>query len=578
MEDLKYQIDLLTAMNEKLMNSEHIYRLASEFSGNSFIYYDLKGNKHTELFGNWDELTRRKISNHPYDENFMLGLVADNDQKIVQDCILDLEKTGKTYAAVEVRSSIRRLYVKISAKVNYDANGRPLEKIVCIEDITKLKMDSEEIEYYAFHDPLTGLYNRNFFVSKLRDFIEKAEKEKNTVEVMLVDIDNFKTINDSLGLVYGDELVQDFGLFLKDYSSENVLIGRFGSDVFCIAIYNPCGSRSCDMIFKGINERIRKPFVLTNNSEVAFSVSAGVTEYPDGGKTAVDLVKNAEIVLYVTKSKNKGSISYFDDSMLTKFLNEVNIEKKLKEAVDKDSFEVYFQPLYDSASGKIRGAEALLRWPDENGGFVCGPSEFIPVAEKTGLIISLGNFVFRDVFQTIHDFKIKYHTDIIFSINVSALQLKKKNFIDELQKYIELYEIDPKSIEIEITESVLINNFEDTLEKIKILGRMGIKVSLDDFGTGFSSLSYLRQLPINTLKIDKSFIDNIHSDDKTSMIIDTIIEMSQKLNLESVAEGVEDKIQLEFLREKGCNNIQGYLLSKPISKAEFEKLIIRQLP
>lgn len=578
MDDTKYQIDLLTAMNEKLMNSEHIYRLASEFSGNSYIYYDLKGNKHIELFGNWDELTGRKISNHPYDETFLLSLVADNDQKAVKDNILDIEKTGNDFGTCEVRSSVRRLYIKLSAKVKYDQNGRPIEKIVCVEDITRQKNDSEEIEYYAFHDSLTGLFNRNYFVTRLRDMIDKADNENNTVEVMLVDIDNFKKINDSLGLVYGDELVQDFGLFLKDYSNENVLVGRFGSDVFCLAVYNPCGSRSSDMIFKGINDRLRKPFILTNNSEVSFSVSSGVAEYPDGGKNAVDLMKNAEIALYVSKSKNKGIISYFDDSMLAKFMKEVNIEKKLKEAVENERFEVYFQPLFDAESGKLRGAEALLRWPDDEGGFVCGPADFIPVAEKTGLIVSMGNFVFRDVFQTIHDFRIKYHVDLIISINISALQLKKKNFIDELQKYIELYEVDPKSLELEITESVLINNFDDTLEKIKILERMGIKVSLDDFGTGFSSLSYLRELPINTLKIDKSFIDNIHSDDKTALIIDTIIDMSHKLSLESVAEGVEDKIQLEYLREKGCDNIQGYLLSKPIPKSEFEKLIIRQLP
>lgn len=578
MEDLKYQVDLLTAMNEKLMNSEHIYRLCSEFSGNLFIYYNLRGDRHTELIGDWDELTGEKISRHPYDENYMLSFVCDEDQKLVKDKILDLDKRGEVISSCEFKSRSKRLWFSASTKVIFDANRNPIEKIVCLKDITKQKHDSEEVEYFAYHDSLTSLYNRNFFVMLLREFVEKADAEKNTVEVMLVDIDNFKKINDSLGLVYGDELVQDFGLFLKEFQNDYVKVCRFGSDVFGIAVYSPCGTRSCDMIFKSINERLRKPFILTNNTEIAFSVSAGVSEYPGGGKSALELIKNTEIVLYVSKEKNKGGISYFDESMLNKFLEDINIETKLKDAISNNQFTVYFQPLFDTEDGKMRGAEALLRWPDDEGGFVCGPNVFIPLAEKNGSIISLGNFVFREVFQAIHDWKVKYRANLIISINVSAIQLKKDNFIDDIQKYMDLYEVDPESLEIEITESVLINNFDETLEKIKTLRRMGIRVSLDDFGTGFSSLSYLRQLPINTLKIDKSFVDNIENDDKTTMIIGSVIDMVKKLNLESVAEGVEDKNQLDFLKEQGCNNIQGYLLSKPVTKAEFEKLIIKQLP
>ncbi|MDO4966985.1 MAG: bifunctional diguanylate cyclase/phosphodiesterase [Lachnospiraceae bacterium] len=578
MEDLKYQVDLLTAMNEKLMNSEHIYRLCSEFSGNLFIYYNLRGDRHTELIGDWDELTGEKISRHPYDENYMLSFVCDEDQKLVKDKILDLDKRGEVISSCEFKSRNKRLWFSASTKVIFDANRNPIEKIVCLKNITKQKHDSEEVEYFAYHDSLTSLYNRNFFVMLLREFVEKADAEKNTVEVMLVDIDNFKKINDSLGLVYGDELVQDFGLFLKEFQNDYVKVCRFGSDVFGIAVYSPCGTRSCDMIFKSINERLRKPFILTNNTEIAFSVSAGVSEYPGGGKSALELIKNTEIVLYVSKEKNKGGISYFDESMLNKFLDDINIETKLKDAISNNQFTVYFQPLFDTEDGKMRGAEALLRWPDDEGGFVCGPNVFIPLAEKNGSIISLGNFVFREVFQAIHDWKIKYRANLIISINVSAIQLKKDNFIDDIQKYMDLYEVDPESLEIEITESVLINNFDETLEKIKTLRRMGIRVSLDDFGTGFSSLSYLRQLPINTLKIDKSFVDNIENDDKTTMIIGSVIDMVKKLNLESVAEGVEDKNQLDFLKEQGCNNIQGYLLSKPVTKAEFEKLIIKQLP
>lgn len=578
MEDLRYQIDLLTAMNEKLMNSEHIYRLCSEFSGSYFIYYNLKNEKHTELIGNWDDLVGSKISKHPYDENYMLSLVAEENQKLVRDNIIDIEKRSERFSECVFQSKSKKSFFKANVKVNYDAHGIPFEKIVCISDITKQKNDTEEIEYFAFHDTLTGLYSRNYFITKLRDFCDRADKEKNTVEFMLIDIDNFKRINDSLGLVLGDELVQDFGLYLKDFSNENVLVGRFGSDVFSIAIYNPCGSRSCDMIFKNIKHRLRKPFILTNQSEVSFSVSAGVTEYPGGGNNAFELVKNAEIVLYVAKEKNKGSISYFDESMLDRFIKNVNLEERLKEAIENQDFEMYYQPLFSSENGAIRGAEALIRWPDKKGGFVANPDSFIPMAEKNGSIISIGNFVFNEVFKYMQELKLKYKIDFTFSINISAIQLMKDNFLDELQKYMELYDINPENVELEITETVLINNFYDSIDKLTTLRRLGVKISLDDFGTGFSALSYLRELPISTLKIDKSFIDHINTDDKTTIIVGNTIDLVKKLQLESVAEGVEDKAQFDYLKEQGCDNIQGYLLSKPISKADFEKLIIRQLP
>lgn len=578
MEDLRYQVDLLTAMNEKLMNSEHIYRMCSESSGNYYIYYNLRGVKHTELIGEWDDLVGSKISRHPYDESYMLSLVCEEDQKLIKDNILDIEKRKGKKTICEFRTAKKRLYLKASTTVNYDSNGNPIEKLVCLTDVTKSRMDNEEIEYFAYHDSLTSLYNRNYFIANLRDLCEKADNEKVSLELMLVDIDNFKKINDSLGLIYGDELVQDFGLFIKEFQNENITVCRYGSDVFGICIYNPCGLRSSDMIYKNILERLRKPFILTNGSEIHFTVSAGVTEYPGGGHNALELIKNAEIVLYVSKDKRKGSISYFDESMLNKFLTEVSIEEKLKDAIENENFEVYFQPLFDAKDGRMRGAEALIRWPDEDGGFVCGPNVFIPIAEKNGSIISIGNYVIREVFKTIKEFQVKYKTNLIFSINVSAIQLKRENFIDDLQKFIDLYEIDSDLIEIEITESVLIHNFESTLEQIKTLRRMGIRVSLDDFGTGFSSLSYLRELPISTLKIDKSFVDHINTDEKTSFIIGSVIDMAQKLSLESVAEGVEDKHQLDFLKEHGCDNIQGFLLSKPMQKSEFEKLIIRQLP
>ena len=578
MEDKQYQIDLLTAMNERLMDSEHVYRLACEFSGAAYIYFDLKDERHVELLGDWESLTGDNISKHPYDESFMLSLVYDDDQKLLREFLTKVTTDLDDTTTLDFRSKSGAKWIRAQRKVYKDANGKLIEKLVSFIDVTKSRKESEEIEYYAYHDVLTGLYNRNHFFTVLRDLMSKANDENTSVEFMLVDIDNFKKINDTLGLVYGDELVQNLAIFIKSLITDKIKVGRYGSDVFAVAIYDPHGKNCSDMIFKAIRDRLKKPFILSNKAEISISVSAGVCEYPGGGESALDVIKNAEIVLYASKQKEKGSISFYTDEILNNYKNEIILESRLSDAIAHKNLDVYYQPLFDTESGKMRGAEALIRWLDEDGRVVYSPNEFIPVAEKNGSIIEIGNFVFNEVFRSIHDWNVKYRANFIISVNVSALQLEKADFIDNLQKLMDLYEVSPSLIEIEITESVLINDFDSIFETLNMIKQIGISVSLDDFGTGFSSLSYLRQLPISTLKIDKSFIDDICTDEKTANITSSVVEMVQKLDLETVAEGVERKEQLDYLKEIGCNNIQGFLLSKPVNKSEFEKIIIRQMP
>ena len=580
MEDLKYQIDLLTALNERLLASEKMYRHIAECSGTLFMYFDYKASPvKVDLVGPWDDMVGEKIANHPYDESYMLNFLLDEDQELFRTRLLEIEREGKESDSIEVRSRNKRYWLSCFVNVTYDEDNKPVEKIISIKDITKIKMNSEELEYLAYYDSLTGVYNRNYFVRKFRDMCELAESEKESVEIMFIDIDDFKKINDSIGLLFGDELVQEFGQYLKGFHTDDVIVGRFGSDVFVIAIYNPCGQRSSDVIYRKIMERLRHPFTLTNKSEMMFTVSCGVAEFPDAGRTALEVIKNAEIVLYKAKERGKNGIQYFELDILNKFIKNVSVEKQLKEAIETEAFQLYFQPQYYSEDGKLRGAEALLRWPDPEGeGFITSPAEFIPIAEKNGAIIPIGNYVLKEALKTLSDWRSKYHIPMVLSINISALSLEKENFVDNLSHLLSMYGINPDQIELEITETAFINDFEDVIDKIKTLRGLGMRVSLDDFGTGYSSLSYLKQLPIDTIKIDKSFIDNAVKDEGSSIIYESVIKMSKMLGFMTVAEGVETKEQFNFLRDKDIDIIQGYLLGKPVSKVEFEKLLIRQLP
>lgn len=577
MDDLKYQIDLLTALNDKLLNSERIYRLVSEFSGNVFVYIDYRKEGSVELVGPWDELVGEKISNHPFDERYMMSLINDDDQEQYQQVILEMESRREITAKMEFRSKTKKYWMECEARVHYDESGKPVDKIISFSDITKAKARNEELIYFAYYDSLTGLYNRNYFVKSLRDMCERAESERVSVELLFLDIDDFKKVNDSLGLLFGDELVQDFAAFIKDFQNEYVTAGRFGSDVFCVAIYDPYGQRSADYIYRSIRERLRRPFILTNKAEIIFSISAGVAEYPEAGRTALELIKNAEIVLFKAKEKGKNNIQYFEHDILQDFIKTVSLEQRLKEAIENEDFIIYFQPQFSAKTGRLRGAEALLRWPSENGGFITSPAEFIPIAEKNGAIIPIGNWVLKETIRVMNVWKSKYRFPIIVSVNISAIQLEKDNFVDYVQHLLTINEINPEWLELEITESVFINDFDAAIGKINTLRKLGIKISLDDFGTGYSSLSYLKALPIDTLKIDKSFIDTAIKDASTNIITESVVSMVRKLGFETIAEGVETEDQFEYLKKIQCDSVQGYLFGRPMSRTDFEKLLVRQL-
>jgi len=577
MEDLKYQIDLLTAMNEKLMGNERVYRAVAEFSGNLYIYRDLKRDETVELVGPWDDVLGERISNHSFDPNYMLGFIDDSDQKRFVETIVHMESNKEEKVNCEFKSRNNHFY-ECEASVTYSEDGTPIEKIMSFKDITKVKAKNDELAYLAYYDPLTGLYNRNYFVKSLRDMCEKADSDKVSVELLFIDIDNFKKINDSIGLLFGDELVQNFAGIIKDYQNENIFAGRFGSDVFCVAIYNPCGQRSADSLYRSIREKLRTPFILTNKAEISFTVSAGVAEYPEAGKSALELIKNAEIILYKAKENGKDTIQYFEHEILQDFIKSVSIEQKLKDAIENEDFVIFFQPQYNILNGRLRGGEALIRWPAEDGSFITEPLEFIPIAEKNGAIIPIGSWVIKESIKLLQNWNLKYHFPLIISVNISAVQIEKDNFVEYIQTLLDVYEIDPKCFEIEITESVFVNDSKMVVEKLSQLRSLGVKIALDDFGTGFSSLSYLKEMPIDTLKIDKSFIDSALKNVPSGIITESVISMAKKLNIETIAEGVEGQEQLGFLKKINCDNVQGYLTGRPMPKYEFEKLIIRQLP
>ncbi|MCI5953538.1 MAG: EAL domain-containing protein [Lachnospiraceae bacterium] len=569
MNELHYQLDLLKAINQKLAEKERMYTKVCESAEGAFLYYSYEKNQITTL-GQWKDFFDFNV-NEPKDFSKILDVVEEPYVLALRD-ILYLEKMKEETATLDCQLKGKRIWLQFRTQIYYDQNGIPTDKVIYISNITKTKSQNEELTYMAYYDGLTGLYNRNYFVRLLSEYIRNASENNSVVSVMIIDIDEFRKINDGIGIVVGDELVQQFGIFLKEICEENVIACHLHSDVFCVAIYQPSASKNVETIYKAILKRTKEAFHISSGQEIHITVSVGVAEYPEASKSPLELINCAEIVVFRCKKQGRNMLQYFETPVLTDFLDSIELENKLKKAVFNKDFYMYYQPQYYAGNRRLRGVEALIRWKDDESGMI-SPSTFIPIAEKNGTIIPIGKWVVEESIKQYAAWRKQFGFPFIMSINISALQNKKDDFVDSIVEVLNKYKVKPGEIELEITESVLIDDFQSVSEKLKMLRDYGIRISLDDFGTGFSSLSYLKKLPIDTLKIDKSFIDTVLTDSATRIITESIINMVKALGIESIAEGVEEEQQYKYLHAIGCDVIQGYLFSKPLSPEEFEAVV-----
>lgn len=569
MNDLRYQVELLSALNDKLTSKEKMCDFILNTSASAFVYQDFEDGQF-QIMGNWEQFFDFKFRTAS-DFIKILEVVEEKNAEELKE-ILYLEKAQEARKAAVFKVKGKRNWFECETSVAYNEFMQPLKKVVRFKDVSKSKMQNDELAYMAYYDVLTGLYNRNYFVRLLGEWIRRAQDENKIVSVIFIDIDDFRKINDGMGIVIGDEVVQIVGQYLGEFSSEDIIASHINSDIFCVAIYNPCNSKSVESFHKQVQEHLKQGIRLSSGEELNITVSMGVAEYPEAAKTALELINCAEIVMFKAKASGKNAIQYFDAPILNEFLNTVQIENKLREAIFNQNFSLKFQPQYYIEDNRLRGVEALIRWRDDDGNMI-SPAIFIPIAEKNGTIIPIGNWVMGEAIRQFAGWKKKYGYEMILSLNISALQYKRPDFIDLLMKHVRENEVQPEEIELEITETVLIDDFKAVIERMLVLQDYGFRVSLDDFGTGYSSLSYLSGLPLNTIKIDKAFIDSVLVDSATKIVMESIIQMVHKLGYESIAEGIESYDQVEYLQEIGCDVIQGYLLGKPLDSCEIEELI-----
>jgi diguanylate cyclase (GGDEF)-like protein len=570
MEEKNYRIDLLEAQNAKLTKSERIYRMICESSDFGYIYQNLTCDE-IQTYGAFENLFGIKLQ-RVRDYDLLFEKIFEEDRDIVADTFFP-EKKGNNFATCECRLINDHVWYRIITRIEKEDDTECIDKIITIMNITKEKAQHSDLLYMAYYDITTGIYNRNYFVSLLTEFISRADREKCRVSLMMIDIDDFKKINDVQGIIVGDELLQQIGSYLKSHMiKDKVICSHVNNDIFCVAIYDPTGKYSVENFYQTLKKRFSDSFVMSSGQEISITASVGVAEFPDAGGSALDLINCADIVVYNCKKMGKNILQYFEAPILDDFLKNVDIENKLKEAAFNNNFVMYYQPQYYASSRKLRGVEALIRWRDDAGRMI-PPSVFIPIAEKNGLIDSIGQFVVEESIKQYKKWCDFYGEHFKVSINISSLQYKKDDFVDSIMSIIDRNCVDPSEVELEITESILIDDFDAVTAKLTRIRNFGVSISLDDFGTGYSSLSYLKKFPIDTLKVDKSFIDTVLDDASTRIITESILNMSHAMGFETVAEGVENEKQFNYLTEAGCDVIQGFYLGKPIPAVKVDELL-----
>jgi PAS domain S-box-containing protein len=532
------------------------------------------------------------------------GLLGYSEQEIIGQNFVDLtyeadreksrEFAGQLFAGSIPMFRLEKRYVRkdgailwanITASAIHGKEGNVIYNLVIIEDLTDNRKAAEKIHLLHYYDSLTGLPNRTFHKELMKRAIEHAQRHKEIFALIYIGLDNFQRINDTLGHSSGDLLLKAVAdrltnsLRKSDYvarsdgsETENV-VSRVGGDEFIVLAHDINQAQDAAIVSRRLLEEISAPYDLSGR-EVFMTASIGISLYPEDGADVDDLLKNAEKAMRHTKSEGKNNYHFYSTSMHSFVLELLTLESDLHKALERDELLLYYQPKVDAATRMVKGMEALIRWKHPDKGLI-PPMQFIPLAESSGLIIPIGEFVIRTVCGQIKTWQEAGYKQMKIALNVSSRQFDQQNLIEIVKDALQDTMISPQCLELEITESTIMRSPEKAIQILMKVKAMGIGITIDDFGTGYSSLSYLKRLPLDFLKIDQSFVKSLASDPNDQAIVMATIAMAHSLNLKTIAEGVETEEQLSFLQEHGCDEIQGYLFSRPLPAEEIPGILAK---
>jgi diguanylate cyclase (GGDEF)-like protein/PAS domain S-box-containing protein len=575
------------ALRRQLERSERLHRFMIESSPDIIFIVDKGGifrfaNDRAEDLLNYkkDELIGQHYSVIVDPEYLSKAAICFNERRTSLRATKDEEVWLLCKAGTVPGSERRRIAIELNSMGVYEnetvnEKGERFQRdysgtYVVARDVTERLASQKLIHYQAYHDLLTGLPNRALFMDRLSNAISGARRQKSKLTVMFLDLDRFKIVNDTLGHDVGDTLLKRIAERLKKCLRESDTLARLGGDEFIVLLPQVESIATAKAVADKIVRSIKMPMTIANH-ELCVTASVGISMYPDDGPSADALIKNADIAMYHTKDLGKDGFNIFTQALSEQQKQQLSIETEIRRGIREKQFEVYYQPQVDAIDGRISGVEALLRWNHPERGLLT-PAFFLPVAEESRLIIELGDWVVDAALADSKQWRDAGLDVGKLAVNFSFRQIEQPDFVDKLIAALKRHDYPGELIEIEITESSLMSDAEKTIDKLRQLHSYGVNIAIDDFGTGYSSLSLLQKLPINRLKIDRSFIQDLQADSDRS-IIEAIAHMAKGLKLDMVAEGVEQDYQLRYLRKLQCQVIQGFIYSHCLTADEMQKLL-----
>ena len=453
----------------------------------------------------------------------------------------------------------------LTGKPNFDEDGGYQGYVGIGSNITSDKLTENKINKLAHSDTLTGLLNRAKFNDELQASVSQLERHGTPFCVMYLDLDRFKLINDTRGHLVGDQILKDVAQRVSDTVGHTDIVARLGGDEFAVIMRENNSAHAAAKLAARLIEEVKRPFEIDGERH-KIGISIGISQAPLNGTQPTQLLQNADLALYRSKEDGRGVFRFFESHMDSDQREKRLLESELKEALDSNEFELYFQPLVSPEDGKPTGMEALIRWNHPIRG-VISPTEFIPIAEQSALIQEIGNWTIKEACMA----AAQWPLDVIVAVNLSVHHFNGSDIVGYTRNALSESGLEPHRLELEITESLLINNTEEVYRILKQLKDLGVAIALDDFGTGYSSLSYILQFPFDKIKIDRSFITASSNDDAAKAILKMISTLGESLNIRITAEGVETREQVEFLKSINCDQLQGYFFAKPLPKADLKK-------
>jgi diguanylate cyclase (GGDEF)-like protein/PAS domain S-box-containing protein len=572
-------------MEEKLKESEELHRFIVNNSPDLVYMLDRNGcftfvNDRVEsLLGfHKEELIGRHYSEIVDEDHLEAARNVFNERRSGERAVTNIELKFKSRLPRQGPRLFhaQSIWMELTAEGVYsDNNERTRENFVgtygTARDISERKEARDLINFQAYHDLLTHLPNRVLLRDRLQVAIAQARRNKRRLAVMFLDLDRFKLVNDTLGHSMGDRLLKAVANRLQSCLRRGDTLARFGGDEFTLLLPEVRTKDDVVVIAGKILDRLNAPFVIDGH-ELFVGASIGISIYPEAGESEEALIQNADIAMYQVKGRGKNGYQFFSEEMNHEFSTRLSMERELRNGLAQGELRVFYQPQVSLENGCITGVEALVRWQHPDRGLI-QPVEFLPMAEETGLITQIDEFVQGQAFADVSRWRKNGLGDIGVSVNLSAAQLEQDSFVDRFVSTMQNCELSAQAVKLELTENTLMQDMELVIPKLKELRLLGVRIAIDDFGTGYSSLSYLQQFPINTLKIDRSFVGDIRADESDASIINAIVAMARGLKLELIAEGVENRTQLRYLRAKGCRQGQGFIFSGPVDAAEMQKFL-----